>query len=476
MDSAEAYASSSCVLMVSRATMRDIGVLGGGISGLYTAHFLGGDVDVLEADARVGGLARSFGAEGFLSDIGGHILFSKDEEALAHEVGILGSNIRQGFRKNRVLYDGKFVKYPFENGIDVLPKEDIVDILHTFIENPHTAKPTNFREWMYHVFGDGLTNRYMLPYNEKIWKTPPEQMSLDWVDRVPRPPLLDLLRTAVGIQTEGYAHQLYFKYPDSGGFESLPKAVADRIRPKITTGFRVTKAIPVDGGWMVISDKGEERRYKQLISTLPITTLFDALGNVPSEVESAARALRYNSLRVVLVGVNAATLADYTALYVADPKSIYHRVCYNHVFSPNMCPTGCQSVSCEITVPPGGELDGWSDEQLLDKCIGDLVRDEVIPTAKDICFRHVHRERYAYVVYDLGYPERVKTIRDYALRCGIHLAGRFAEYRYVNTDACVRRALDLARELRGGTIAPESRLPGDTTGLPTARTGAATGA
>jgi hypothetical protein len=28
----------------------------------------------------------------------------------------------------------------------------------------------------------------------------------------------------------------------------------------------------------------------------------------------------------------------------------------------------------------------------------------------------------------------------------------------VNTDACVRRALDLARELRGGDIAPESRL------------------
>ena len=196
--------------------MRDIGVLGGGVSGLFTARFLGGDVEVLEADATIGGLARCFGGEGFRSDIGGHILFSKDAEALAHEVAVLGGNVRQGTRANRILYDGLHVKYPFENGIDVLPKPQIVDILSSFIANPHTAAPTNFREWMYHTFGTGLTDRYMLPYNAKIWKTPAEDMSLEWVDRVPRPPLIDLVKTAVGIATEGYTHQLHFQYPDKG--------------------------------------------------------------------------------------------------------------------------------------------------------------------------------------------------------------------------------------------------------------------
>ncbi|MGH7438186.1 MAG: hypothetical protein ACRENE_21080, partial [Polyangiaceae bacterium] len=65
----------------------------------------------------------------------------------------------------------------------------------------------------------------------------------------------------------------------------------------------------------------------------------------------------------------------------------------------------------------------------------------------------------AYVVYDLGYSQRVGVVRDYVEKRGIHLAGRFAEYHYVNTDACVRRALDLARQLRGGDIAPEARIP-----------------
>ena len=206
--------------------MRDIGVLGGGVSGLFTAYFLGGDVEVLEARERPGGLARCFGSEGFRSDIGGHILFSKDKEALAHELHALGDNVRQGVRANKILYKGLHVKYPFENGIDILPKEEIVEILHSFVDNPHKEKPNNFREWMYHVFGDGLTQKYLLPYNEKIWKTPPEEMSLEGVDRVPRPPLVDLIKTAVGIPTEGYTHQLYFHYPKVGGFEAMPRAVA----------------------------------------------------------------------------------------------------------------------------------------------------------------------------------------------------------------------------------------------------------
>jgi protoporphyrinogen oxidase len=437
--------------------MHDIGILGGGVSGLFTAYFLGGDVEVLEADDTVGGLARCFGGEGFRSDIGGHILFSKDKEALAHELAVLEGNLRQGFRQNKILYKGLHVKYPFENGIDVLPKEDIVDILHTFIANPHKEKPKNFREWMYHVFGDGLTNRYLLPYNEKIWKTPPEQMSLEWVDRVPRPPLIDLLRTGVGIQTEGYTHQLHFQYPDKGGFESLPRSVAAKIAKKITTGFRVAKVRPTEGGWSVTSAKGEERTYRQLVATVPITTLFSALDGVPDEVNRAAHALRFNSLRVALIGVDVDDLPAYTALYVPDPESLYHRVCYNQVFSPDNVPKGKNSVSCEITVPPGGDLDGWSDERILDRVAFDLAKDKVIDE-RTVCYREVHREKFAYVVYDIGYSERVRIIREYTEKRGIHLAGRFAEYQYVNTDACVRRALDLSRQLRGGDIAPEARL------------------
>ncbi|PZR06350.1 MAG: FAD-dependent oxidoreductase [Archangium gephyra] len=437
--------------------MKDVGILGGGISGLFMGRFLGEGSEVLERDSTPGGLSRTFGGNGFKSDIGGHILFSKDKEALAHSLHVLGKNVRTARRANRILYNGVHVKYPFENGIDQLAPEERVEILCDFIENPHKEKPTQFKEWMFHVFGDALTNKYMLPYNEKIWKTPSEDMSLEWVERVPRPPLRDLVKTAIGISTEGYTHQLYFQYPEKGGFEAFPRAIADGVGQRLFTNCDVQKLKQVDGGWAVITRDGSERRYKQLVSTLPINTLFDALGDVPAEVQAAADALRFNSLRVVLVGIKGETLPEYTALYVPSPEVLAHRLCFNHVFSPDLVPAGHQSISCEITVRPGSDLDQWSDDQLITRKVDDLVKVGLLKK-EQVVHTQVHREKYAYVVYDRGYAQRVKVVRDYIEGRGLHIAGRFAEYQYVNTDACVRRALELSKQLRG-SIAPESRLP-----------------
>ena len=77
----------------------------------------------------------------------------------------------------------------------------------------------------------------------------------------------------------------------------------------------------------------------------------------------------------------------------------------------------------------------------------DLVRIGLLRADDAVVESVVHKERFAYVVYDLGYAQRVKIISDYLSSLGIYAAGRFAEYKYVNMDACIRRTLDLAGEL-----------------------------
>jgi len=436
--------------------MQNIGILGGGISGLFLALFLnahegGNGVEVLEANSEPGGLARCFGRDGFRSDIGGHILFSKDKEALSHEVKALGDNVCERKRENRVLYNGMHVKYPFENGIDALSAEERAEILYSYVNNPHAitgVKPENFSEWMLNVFGEKLVEKYLGPYNEKIWKTPLTEMSLEWVDRVPRPPLVDMIRTACGVRTEGYTHQSVFSYPKAGGFEALPKAVAKTIGSSLKTNFRTSKILGKSGSWRVIGSHGEERHYEQLVSTIPIDSLLRQLPNTPPSVMEALSGLRFNSLRVVLIGVNAnEVLPSYTALYVPNKDSLAHRLCFNRVFADDSCPPCTSSVSCEITCTPGSPLDMLSDEDLLTRVEADLIRDGIIKCGDNICHRQVHRERLAYVVYTLGYAERMRRIRAYTDSLGIHLAGRFAEYQYINTDACVRRALDLSKQL-----------------------------
>ncbi len=196
------------------------GILGGGLTGLALASMVEGDCEVLEKEASPGGLCRTFQEKGFRFDIGGHILFSRNEEILKRVLEQLGDNIEKRRRNNKILFNGRFVKYPFENGLNDLAKEDILDCRIGFLKNPHPA-PTNFKEWILHTFGDGFASKYLIPYNEKIWKFPLDQMELDWVERVPQPPLEDLLRSALGFETEGYMHQLHFYYPKTGGIEAL---------------------------------------------------------------------------------------------------------------------------------------------------------------------------------------------------------------------------------------------------------------
>ncbi|MDD1729107.1 MAG: NAD(P)-binding protein, partial [Methanospirillum sp.] len=224
-------------------------ILGGGLAGVTLARLLseqGEEVQVLEQESRIGGLCRSVTNDGFTFDIGGsHIIFSRDQEVLSFMHRVLEENRGERKRDTKIFYKNRYIKYPFENGLSELAKEDCFTCLHEFIkttiasEKGELQEPLNFREWIYHTFGSGIADAYLVPYNEKIWNYPLDKMSAHWVEgRVPRPPVEDIIKSAVGLQTEGYSHQAVFSYPETGGIETLIRAIARPVQDRIRTGFR----------------------------------------------------------------------------------------------------------------------------------------------------------------------------------------------------------------------------------------------
>jgi protoporphyrinogen oxidase len=178
-------------------------ILGGGLTGVTLARLLrdrGHNVEVLEAEESIGGLCRSLTLDGFTFDTGGsHIIFSRDREVLSFMRQVLGPNKDTRIRNTRILFRDILVKYPFENGLSQLPKEDLFFCINEFVKNLVRVEkgavppPANFREWIYATFGRGIAELYMVPYNEKIWNYPTEKMSAHWVEgRVPRPPVEDI--------------------------------------------------------------------------------------------------------------------------------------------------------------------------------------------------------------------------------------------------------------------------------------------
>jgi protoporphyrinogen oxidase len=422
-----------------------IGVLGGGLAGVSLAYFLqkkGHEGEVLEKESECGGLCRSFSKDGFTYDLGGHIIFSKNKPILDLMVKKLGRNIKRHYRNNKVWYKGRFVKYPFENGLSVLDKEDIYACLNGFINNRHRP-PGNFKEWLYYTFGDGLAEKYLIPYNEKIWNCPAETMSLDWVERVPKPPVEDIIKSALGIETEGYRHQLQFYYPIRGGIQALVKAFEHRL-DKVVRGFSVKSLRQIAKHRWLVSDGQTEREYDRVISCMPIFNLIKALDQVPAKVKATVGKLRYNSLSVVMIGVDKKRLSDKFAVYIPQRDLLFHRICFHSYMGSTYTPTDKSSVVAEITTNPGDGVHEMTDQQLVSRVVDGLAQEGFI-RKKDVCAADVQRQRYGYVVTDRQYRQKLALLKDYFRSIEIPLCGRFAEFEYLNMDETIKHSFALSK-------------------------------
>ena len=426
-------------------------ILGGGLSGLTLARLLheqGEEVVVLEAEQEYGGLCRSKTDQGFTFDTGGsHIIFSRDRDVLAFMRRMITGNEQRNNRTTKIFYKQRFVKYPFENGLSDLPPEDRFFCINEFIktliavEKREIPAPLNFREWIYYTFGNGIAECYMIPYNEKIWKYPTDKMSHHWVDgRIPRPPVEDIIKSAIGIETEGYAHQAIFSYPVDGGIMALVRAIARPVEPFIKTGFRVS-SITKSGEIWEISNGDERIVADQCICTMPLQHLLPCLDSVPGEVKTAASALKYNSLVCVNIGIKG-SVPQISWLYVPDPAiGRTNRISFPSGYSRHVAPEGCSAILAEITHQPGDDVAGMTDSEIISEVLEMLQAMQILCNDK-IVYSSVERQPFAYVVYDLDYQKNIAMVKEYCKEIGIPLVGRFAQFEYLNMDGCIRSVMD----------------------------------
>ena len=437
-----------------------VGILGAGLSGISLAYFLQnsekiGQIEILEKECETGGLCRSFKFNGINYDIGPHILFSKDKDILKFIIDLLGNNVHQLKRSNRILYKGRFVKYPFENDLSALPEKDKMYCLNAFLNNPYeNYKAKNMLQFFLKTFGEGITNCFLTPYNKKIWKFDPAFMDTQMVDRIPKPPKEDIIKSAEGIPTEGYLHQLFFNYPKAGGIASLIKAFVDKLntKVKIICDYSVNHVSKNNNKWLVKDTSGEERKYDLIISTIPIQELNRAMSDtLPYYIKTAVDGLKYNSIVICTLNVIKANLGDNFAITIPDEEIIFHRVSnldflgYNHT-SYNKS----TNLLVEITYRKGDLVDKMTNNEIKHRVVEDLYKLRLINNRNNCISFEIRRFEYAYVIYDLNHRKNMLTIRAfYEKQLRIHLCGRFGEFEYLNMDAIIKNSMEKSNVILG---------------------------
>lgn len=427
-------------------------ILGGGLSALSLAYFLQDRSDIskitlLEKEKTIGGLCCTFETNGIEYDVGPHIIFSKDKEILDFMNGLLGENNEKHRRSNRILHKKAFVQYPFENDLSKLPDEDKAYCVNAFMHNPYeNYNAKNMLQFFLKTFGEGITNLYLRPYNEKIWKFDPSFMDTQMVDRIPKPPKEDILKSAAGETIDGYTHQLYFTYPKQGGTAAIVQALREKLSGKveILTNCPVESVRKTEKGFEVVA--GDETFVSdRLVSTIPLGE-FTALYNAekPAEVVSAAKNLRSNAIAISIVNVKPDRAGDNYAFMIADKNVIFHRLSKLDFMGGRYHKPDSATYMIEVTYRKNDRVDLMTDAELTAKIIGGLKEIGFIDGESDVNFTDLKRFDYAYVIYDLEHKENTTVLRDYFKQQGIELNGRFGSFEYLNMDAIIRQSKNLA--------------------------------
>ena len=409
-----------------------IAVLGAGVSGLTVSRLLkdkGHFVTVYEKESTLGGLARTRVTDGYLYDPhGGHIFNSKNKKVVDWVFSFLSKDKWKFTERNaKIFFRGKYISYPFELSLCELDVEDAVDCLYDFVLAKEGDEPDDFKGWLTWNFGRSIADYYMIPYNEKIWAYPLEEMETRWVrDKMPLPEKKDLIRSMLlKDPTERKMPHSTFYYPLKGGIQSMVNAIAKGLDIKL--GTSISSIEKVKNGYRI---NGTEE-YDRVISTIPLPELPNIYMGLPDEIIYHMKDLKFNSLTTVLFDC---PKTDISWLYIPSHDYRAHRVCYQSSLTPYASTDpdkGCAAL----------EIIG----KKLDVDNGFVNGNGILP--EELCFNRVidyEFTKYAYVIHDKNYRGNIEAIHDFFENDeSFDLLGRWGLWNYKNMDMCMWDAMEL---------------------------------
>ncbi len=443
------------------------------------------DVNLLEREWMVGGLARTTDFKGYKYDIGPHHFTTEDPKVEAWWKEVMGKEFLERTRSTSIFYNKHFFKYPLEP-LNVLRGLSLLECARCLLSYAWVSlfpikEVKSFQDWVTNKFGRRLFSIFFKTYTEKVWGIPCHKISADWAAQrikgfsLGKALFHALLGRFLRKEKPRTLRETFF-YPTKGAgmlWNRVATQICARTGGEIQTNERVV-SIEHDGKKIFAvssahtpQDGGMARKLKsytgdEFLSTMPLRSLILALDPLPAgAVIEAAQALGYRGLITVNVVVNKANLFDDHWLYIHEKDVQMGRIGNMNNFSGEMVADAGHTALClEYFTFVGGEMWKRSDEQLMDLAKQELAKIGIV-TQDEVIDGFVLRTPDAYPVYDAGYRKNLDTVLNYLGRFeNLSLMGRNGMHRYNNMDHAMLSALGAVEKVleRAGD-APVHQVP-----------------
>jgi protoporphyrinogen oxidase len=349
-------------------------IVGAGATGLATAAALSDRRDedylVLEADAEVGGWCKTVKKDGFVWDYSGHFFhFKRPEIEQWLRDRMPGQRVRVVDKKSFIAFAGARVDFPFQKNIHQLPPADFIECLYDLyfarssdVKRDAPAPEDNFLQMLHARFGKGICDRFLVPYNEKLYACDLSTLDKDAMGRFfPHADLTDIVRNMK--HAENASYNAKFTYPEGGAIEYV-KALLSAVRPDgVALGERL---VAVDLARKVARTSRREIRFEKLVSSAP----FDRFAAI-CQLDHDPSTWAYNKVLVFNLGFDGKGQRGVHWCYYPARETVFYRVgWYDNIFD-----TDRMSLYVEIGFPKDAAIDVGA---MRERVLGDLEREHVV--------------------------------------------------------------------------------------------------
>jgi protoporphyrinogen oxidase len=406
-------------------------LIGAGVTGLSFAGALEDPSYLIcEAEAEIGGYCRTVLQAGFVWDYSGHFFHFRHpdiERELTLAIG--AERVRRVVKDSRIHYAGRLIDYPFQRNIHQLPEREFLECLSDLFRRP-TGPITNFHEMLHAKFGRAITDKFLTPYNEKVYATDLARLDPDAMGRFfPYADAEDIVRGLAGQVDAGY--NATFTYPEGGAIEYI-RALAHRVdAEKILLHEPL---LEVDLRTKTARTSQRSIRFEYLVSSMPFPRLLE-LCRVPFD-----RAVySHNKVLVFNLGFDAKGPRGTHWIYYPDRDISFYRVgFYDNIFdSPRM------SLYVELGHASDAVLDAAAIQAAKQRVLSDLRRVGIVDGQElvaehsvvlDPAYVHITRASVA----DVAQKKQLLSAR------GVYSAGRYGSWTYCSIEDNIVEARELA--------------------------------
>lgn len=423
-------------------------VIGAGVSGLGFANWWrerhpGAPLVVLEAEAEPGGYCRTVVQDGFVWDYSGHFFHFKEPAIEAWlRARMPGQQVRTIVRRAAIRCAGRDIDFPFQTHIHQLPLDDFLDCLVELYFRPAgDGPPRSFGDMLYRRFGTGITERFLRPYNEKLYATELDRLDVDAMGRFfPRADIADIFAAMRPARAGGApgagGYNATFSYPAGGAVQYVRALLRDLPAGAVSCGEPVTA---IDLAAREVATPRRRLRFDRVVSSAPLPALARLCG-----VAHDPAVFSSNKVLVFNLGFDRKGPRDLHWMYFPDRSIVFYRVgWYDNLLPPAPGAPDRMSLYVEIGAGHDAALD---IDALRARVIDDLRREAIVTDHRLISHHHVVLDP-AYVHITQASLAETARLRAELAAHGVHSVGRYGGWTYCSIEDNLIETRALAQQL-----------------------------